>query len=191
MKNWSCLLLLSLLAISCKEKKNEEKKQYVSIRSLIAEQVAHIDSSLYPIIKLDYIDSNHVDTTHIPRENFRAQAKDFLEIPDIADKKNSKNYREETRYDEMLNSVVITYLPEQPEKSPIQRQEILISSDPEGDKVRTIIIDYLLNNRDSSIQKKMLWQIDRSFLVTTIKQKPGQPETVSTTKVIWNEQEDK
>lgn len=191
MKKWSYLLVASLVSIAaCKQKSGEEKKQFVSIRSYINSQVADIDTSLYTIIKLDYVDSSHIDTTYVPRENFRALARDFLELPDIADKDNSKDYREETRFDEMLNRVAITYVPEKPEKSLIQRQDMLITPDASGGKVRTIIIDYLLNNRDSIVQKRMLWQVDRSFLVTTIKQKAGQPESISTTKVIWNEQEE-
>ena len=87
----------------------------------------------------------------------------------------------------MLNSVIITYTPEDPENSVIQRQEMLITPDPAGDRVRNIFVDYLLNNRDSMVQKRMLWLVDRSFQVTTIKQKPGQPETIATTKVVWNE----
>ena len=89
----------------------------------------------------------------------------------------------------MLNSVVITYLPEKPEQSQIQRQEMLITPQAGGDKVRSIFVDFLINNRDSIIQKRMLWQVDRSFQVTTIKQKAGGPETISTMKVVWNEPE--
>ncbi len=183
------LVLTATFLSACNENKKDDKK-FISVPSFISNQIADVDTSLYSIIKLDYIDSTRTDTTHIRREDFRSLAKDFLDIPDISDKKNRSNYKEETRFDENLNSVVISYLPENPEKALVQRQELLVKPDPTGDKVRTIIIDYLLSNRDSSVQKRMLWQIDKSFLVTTIRQKPGQPETVSTTKVIWNDFDD-
>ena len=36
----------------------------------------------------------------------------------------------------------------------------------------------------------MLWQVDKSFQVTTIRQLPGQKETTTTYKVIWSEESD-
>ena len=39
------------------------------------------------------------------------------------------------------------------------------------------------------MQKRLLWKIDESFQVTTIRQLAGQPETTSTVKVVWNEDE--
>jgi hypothetical protein len=189
MKKWLYVCPAFLLLLSCKEKEAEPQKDYISILSYIHNQVADVDTSLYSIIRLDYIDSTRTDTSYIRREDFRSLANDFLALPDIADRKNRKDYREETRFDEMLNSVVITYLPVKPEKALIQRQEMLITPQAGGDKVRSIFIDYLLNNRDSIIQKRMLWQVDRSFQVTTIRQKAGGPETIATMKVVWNEPE--
>jgi hypothetical protein len=189
MKKWLTLWSVLVLIAACRDKQAEPKKDFISILSYINNQVADVDTSLYSIIRLDFIDSTHTDTTYIRREDFRAQAIDFLSLPDISDKNNRQNYKEETRYDDMLNSVVITYLPEKPEQSQIQRQEMLITPQAGGDKVRTIFIDFLINNRDSVIQKRMLWQVDRSFQVTTIKQKAGGPETISTMKVVWNEPE--
>ena len=177
---------LGLLA-GCKEKETKATEDVISFRTYLNSQVANVDTSLYSIMRLDYIDSTRIDTTYIKREDFRKTASEFLELPDISDKKNRGKFRKETRYDEMLNSVIITYTPEDPENSVIQRQEMLITPDPAGDRVRNIFVDYLLNNRDSMVQKRMLWLVDRSFQVTTIKQKPGQPETIATTKVVWNE----
>jgi hypothetical protein len=36
----------------------------------------------------------------------------------------------------------------------------------------------------------MLWQVDKSFQVTTTAQKPGQPETTTIMKISWGENED-
>lgn len=35
----------------------------------------------------------------------------------------------------------------------------------------------------------MFWQMDKSFQITTISQKPGQPEKTKIIKVTWNEQD--
>jgi len=179
-----------IILFSCKTKESGPEKNYVSITSIIRGQVAAVDTSLYSIKRLDLIDSSRTDTSFIPREQFRGLAKDFLDLPDIANKENRDGFREETRFDDMMNTVVITYLPLNPANTVVQREEVLISPNPAGDKIKSIIVDYLLNSKDSIVQKRMLWQVDRSFQVTTIKQMAGQDELIRTMKVVWNEPEE-
>lgn len=185
------ILAFVILSSACKEKEKEDEKKFISVLSLIEKQVAHIDTSLYAITKYVIKDSLHIDTLYIPREEFRSMAKDFLEIPDLSAKKVAKRYKEETRYDELLNRVIISYIPLNPEKEEIQKQEILVTPNiATGDKVNTILISRVINNRDGFLQKEMLWQMDKSFQVVTSTQKPGQPEVITTTKVTWNEEDD-
>ncbi len=94
-------------------------------------------------------------------------------------------------YDQTINRVVITYTPENPDQEEIQKQELLVTPNlATGDKVNNIIINREISNRDSFMQKNMLWQVDRSFQVVTTLQKPGKPETITTMKVTWNEDDD-
>lgn len=187
MKNYvSVFLVLCFFLWSCKEKK--EDKKFISIVSLIKNQVAHIDTSLYPIMKIDIIDSLHSDTTHIRREDFGMIAKDFLEIPDLSIQKVAQKYKEEPpRYDELINRVIICYTPIEPEKEEIKKQEMLVTPSGTGDKVNNIIVIREISNRDSFLQKKMLWQLDKYFQIVTTRQLVGQPEKTSIMKVTWNE----
>ena len=190
MKSYSVLLVGFIIAVSaCRQKKQEEDKKFISVLSLIKKQVAHVDTSLYSIMKVVYIDSLHSDTSYIPREEFEITAKDFLDIPDLSDQKVAKRYREEpARYDELLNRVIITYIPLKPGEEEIKSQELLVTPNQvTGDKVSNIIIIREISNQDSFLQKKMLWQMDKSFQVITTSQKPGKPEITITTKVSWNE----
>jgi len=57
-----------------------------------------------------------------------------------------------------------------------------------SNKVTNIIVDRILKNRDGFLQKKMVWRTDRSFLIVTSTQQPGQPEITSTNRVTWNEE---
>ena len=100
-----------------------------------------------------------------------------------------KRYKEEqARYDELLNRVVITYTPLNPDKEEVKKQELLIiPNEAAGDKVSNVIILREISNKDSLLQKKMLWQMDKSFQVVTTRQKPGQAEEVTILKVSWNE----
>ncbi len=185
--------VLILILFACKQKKNEDKSEtFFPVLSFLQSQVADIDTSLYPIKKIVYIDSLHSDTSWVKREEFRELAKDFLAIPDIAGKKYKKLYSEEKLYDESMNRVILSYKPIKPDNAEIQKQEILITPDVAiGDKVSSIIIDQVVSNKDGSVQKKMLWRVDQSFQVTTISQKPGEPEIISTLIVTWNELDEK
>lgn len=186
LKSFLAILVL-LLAVSCKEKDDREK--FFPVLSFIQGQVADIDTSLYSIRKLVYVDSLRTDTLFIHRENFREEAKDFLSIPDISAAKYRDKYIEDKRFDELMNRVIITYTPLNPEKEEIQRQEVVIKQDPGGDKVTNFIINSVVNTKDSAVLKRLLWKVGESFQVTIIKQLAGQAETTSTRKVIWNEDE--
>ncbi len=192
----TCLPLLFIVVIitttACKQKKKDDVKHFISILSLIKKQVAHVDTSLYSIMKVVYKDSLHSDTTYIPRDQFAGVAKEFLDIPDLSDEKVAARYKEDPAiHDEMLNRVIITYTPVTPEKEEIKKQELLATPIPGEDaRVNNIIIIREISNRDSFLQKKMLWQMDKSFQVVTTSQKPGKPEINITTKVSWNEAPD-
>ncbi|MES1214239.1 MAG: hypothetical protein ABUT20_01885 [Bacteroidota bacterium] len=193
-----CIFLIALIFIflnACKQKKDpeasaEQKEDFFPVLSFLKSQVAEIDTSLFSIKKITVTDSIHSDTVFIPREEFRSLAKDFLDIPDLAEKKYKKRFSEEKLFDESLNRVIITYTPIDPDKEEIQKQEVLITPNPTGDKVNNIIIDRVASNKDGFLQQRMLWQVDRSFQVTTTSQKPAQPETTKTLKVTWNDKEE-
>jgi hypothetical protein len=181
--------LLLLTFISCKQKEKNTKEKFFPVLSFIQSQVADIDTSLYPIRKLVFIDSLRTDTIFIAREDFRKEASDFLTIPDLSSEKYEDRYIEEKQFDETMNRVMLTYTPVKPDKEEIQKQEVLIKPDPAGDKITNIIINRMTHTKDSSVQKRLLWKVDESFQVITIKQLNGQPETTSTIKVVWGENE--
>ena len=80
---------------SCKQKEKQEGEKFFPALSFIKGQIAAMDTSLYSIRKLDFIDSIRTDTTFIHREQFRAIANDFLSLPDIASPKYEDRFKEE------------------------------------------------------------------------------------------------
>lgn len=191
MKKISIFLFFSII-VACKQKAKEktQTEDFFPVLSYIKSQVAHVDTSFYPITKVSWLDSIHTDTTYIKREDFSSLAKDFLEIPDISTTKYKDTYTEEKFYDESLNKVILTYRPKDPGNAVIQRQEVLIDHNPQSDKVNNFIIDLTFVTKDSSVEKKLLWQVDKSFNVYSSVRKPGQTETIRRFKVIWNENDD-
>ena len=185
-------LFLLTLSLACRDKKAQPDMKFISAVSLIQQQVKHVDSSLYSIIRVTLRDSMPPDTAYIPREKFGEEAREFLELPDLSDPSAARRFREETRYDSLIRKVVITYTPADPKKEEFKKIELLVSTElnPDGtNKVSNILAERILSNRDGFLQKKLLWKMDRSFLVITVSQEPGKPEITRTTRVTWNEEE--
>jgi hypothetical protein len=184
----SILVSVGLLLISsCKNKKEKKADEnFFPVIPIIRSQVAEVDTSLYSIRKITIIDSTTSDTIYCRREQFKELAQEFLALPDISSSEYTGRFKEENQYDETLNRAIISYFPLRPQDEVIQKQQVLIRPGP-PDEITSIFIDYLISNRDSSVQKNMLWLVDNSFQVTTIRQLPGQKETTSTYKVIWTE----
>jgi hypothetical protein len=186
------IILILLWIISCKSEKkaNPAAEPFFPVVGFIKSQVAHVDTGMYSIKYVDLSDTTKRDTAYYHRDRFRELSTEFLQVPDISTSEYQDRFVEARNYDETINRVYIVYTPVDPEKEQIQRQEILIHPDPAGDRITSIIIDYHLNTKDSSVQKRMLWQADRSFQVVSTKQLPGKPETTSVYKVIWNEEDE-
>ncbi len=183
---YKCLLIFfSIGFISCKSKKEDgENTSFFPVLSFIKSQVAEVDTSVYPILKIVTVDSLS-DTVYIKREEFRQYANDFLTMPDISAKKSTDDYLETKLYDEDLKMVILNYMPKDVNKE-IRREEVMIEPGQQSDdKVKTIIIDQLITNKDSSIQKNMLWQVDKHFQVIKIISKINQAEKIEKLKVVW------
>jgi hypothetical protein len=182
------LILLSLslfiiLSPACKSKESK-KESFFPVLSFIKSQAAHIDTSLYQIVKLLSVDSTW-DTAYIKREEFRSYAKDFLNLHDLTEKQYADKYEESKFFDASLNRVIITYTPKDKSQE-IQREEVTIAPGQDGDdKVKNIIVNTLASSGDSSVAKKMLWTVDESFQVTTIVQKAGHEDSAYTMKITW------
>jgi hypothetical protein len=188
-KPFSFILISTLFLISCKNKKaagaEETSTDYFPVLSYIKSQVAHVDTSLYRIIKLVQRDSTTRDTIYLKREQFREAAKDFLSIPDISSGDLKDEYTETKIFDQDLERAVLNYMPKEPDKE-ITRQEVIINPGSDGDKVQSIFINRVISTEDSTVQKILFWEIDKKFKVVTLIQKPNTPEKKTTEEVIWN-----
>lgn len=182
--------LCVLCLFACKQKERKEKNpddQFFPVLSYLQSQAADMDTSLYNIRKVIFVDSTRTDTIYLRREEFRAAAADFLSLPDLTASPYQDRYEQTKTFDETMNRVLMICTPLDPQKEEIQRQEVLIKPDAEGGKVTNIIVHTVQQTKDSLVEKRMLWQMNKSFQVTTTRQLVGQPETTSTYKVVWNE----
>jgi hypothetical protein len=185
-KPFYLLLIGALLILSCKNKKTnpQDESSFFPVLSFIKSQVAHVDTSVYRIIKVVKTDSTY-DTTYLKREEFREAAKDFLSIPDISSDELKDDYTETKLFIQDLDQVALSYMPKKPDKE-ITRQEVMIKPDGDGDKVQSIFINRINNSKKGSVHKILFWEVDKQFKIVTLTQLPDQPEKTETVEVIWN-----
>lgn len=187
MKRLFIAALMAAFMTGCNDDTKEENSetQTLSAKSFILSQIAHVDSSLYRIEKIETVNGGTPETTFVRREDFRELAKDFTEMPDITEKKFKKKYEEVNSYDQALERVVFSFTPKD-KGLEIIRQEITVAAGSwQGDKVKNIYVERSIGDKNTPVLKRMLWSVDQSFQVVTMTQKPNEPEHIVVTKVIW------
>jgi hypothetical protein len=180
-----CLFLCLLLA--CKGEKKEphnDDQNFFDVNGFLKSQVAQVDTSLYRIIKME-TDGNRTDTTFIPREEFRKYAVDFTSLPDIASKELKDGYTSSKMVDTLLQRVIYSYTAAEDDLE-IRREDITI--DPRigsTSEIKTIFIHRIADNSDSTVDKKLLWEVNRRFVVITTTSKENEPERIKKLEVRW------
>ena len=185
-----CLIgVICLLCISCKHKKKNvgEDTAYFPVVSFLKGQAKHIDTSLYRIVKIETIDST-TSTSYIRREEFEKYAKDFLDLPDISSDKWKDDYEETKMFDQELNKVILTYMTTEPDNK-VRREDVMLEpTNASGNsEVQNVIINTLHTQDDSTIEKNMVWYVNKRFTIITKVQKRDKPEKIRKLEVIWND----
>jgi len=185
MKNY--LILPALIAIffaACKEKKETKQEPPISALSIIKGQLNSLDTSIYEIVKYETTD-NITDTVYLKREDVRKFAGVFLTLPEIADKEYYTNYTEERLIDAQQQTLNITSTAKN-ENAEIQKQIMVITlADVSSGKVQSIFIDRYIPSKDSTIEQKLFWEVDKYFSIGSIIEKENQPDKTHLTKVTW------
>lgn len=178
-----------LILSGCKNDDDEENKDqtdFFPVLSYLQGQVAHIDSSVYSIVQVKKSGTS-VDTTYLKREDFRKAAADFLTIPDISSKKLRKKYEETRLFDETIEKVILSYSTKD-EDMEVLREDIIITPTLGADhEVESIYIERVQEKRKGLVQKKMFWEVNRRFQITSIIQNENQPEKIETVQVSWSD----
>jgi len=180
-----------ILMESCRSREAQEGGEtgFFPVASYLQSQVRHVDTSIYSIVRISKIQALS-DTTYLKREEFKAAAQEFLSLPDLTQKKLRARYTETKLYDEDLKKVVLSYAPkDKAQAEGIMRQDVLIEPDAgAGDQVQTIYVETIAGNSDSTVQKRMTWNVSGRFQVITIINKKNAPEAIRTTEVTWRGQ---
>jgi len=191
MKNYLIVPALTVILLTaCKEEKESKKEKEpneespISALSIIKGQLNDLDTSLYEARKFETID-NVTDTTYLKREEIRNIAAPFLSLPEIADEKYYEKYTEDKVIDAQQNILNITSTAKS-DTAEVQKQFIIIGLSPTtNSKIQSIYIDRYISKKDSTIEQKLFWEIDKYFSIRTIIEKKNQPEKIHSTKVTW------
>jgi len=186
MNKWIMVLALLTLSAACKHKQKGKKIEgaIVSIVSYLKSQVKAIDSIPHPILRIDQV-NNVSDTTTISKAEFVKQAQAFLSLPDISTEEKKENYEETIDYDELMNKVFMTYTATGSDQE-IQRQTVISEPDQYGEsKIKTVIINRVQENKDSTIEQDMTWHTDRRFQIVTKTKKPSEAEKIKILIIQW------
>jgi hypothetical protein len=185
MKNYLILpALIVTLFVACKEKKETTQEPPISALSIIKGQLNSLDTSLYSIIKYETAD-NVTDTAYLRREEVRKFAAPFLSLPEIAEKEYYKKYTEERLIDAQQETLNITSTAKN-ENAEIQKQIMIVTlADVSSGKVQSIFIDRYIPSKDSTIEQKLFWELDKYFSIGSIIEKENQPDKTHFTKVTW------
>jgi hypothetical protein len=178
-------VLLLLIVPACKNKeKKDEKKNYFTVLPFLQAQLARLDTSKYSFTVIE-TGAHGSDTFTIPASRVREYAKDFLSLPDIASESMKDDFTESVIFDEPSKSILLNYTPNDPEQE-IRRETIVLNADEKGEgEVQTIIIDWFQENKDATIIKNMLWEVDKKFQVITKTSDGVKPEEIRTLSVRW------
>lgn len=185
MKKYIGFIFLPLTFIcACKSKNKPADEFPISAVSIIKGQIRHLDTSLYQFTRYETINSR-TDTGFIRREEATRLAADFLTLPDITQKDYPAEYSEERLIDAGRNALSITATAKK-ENAEIQKQIIIINLDNAASgNVNSIFIDRFIQVKDSSIEQKLFWEVDKFFQVGNIIQVKNQPEISKLIKVAW------
>jgi hypothetical protein len=176
--------LLTICFLSCKSKKLDSTKAYFSVVDYLKAEVKKMDTLPLNYIKITKVDST-ADTSKISKEEFHNYAKQFLDIPDIASTKKMDDYTETNDFDDVLNNVLLMYTAKKQEDE-VRSETIMMQPDEEGNThVKTILVNSIQPDRDSTVEKNMTWHIDKRFQIVTKINKPNTLEKINTVVISW------
>jgi len=178
-------ILALVILVACKGKK--KANDFLPVKSFLLSQVKHVDTSMYYIIKADKMNSDSTwDTSIVRREDFRKLAEDFLNIPDLTEYSIGKKYKEDKLFDKDINRVIVSYTPLKDDQELVKEDVVISPGETGTDQMQRIILEKFIDQKDSIIHQRLLWETNEKFQVVKIIEKNGQTIFTKTTEVTWN-----
>lgn len=177
------LLLLAACSSSNSEDENNDdvNKTFFPIAGNINAELKELDSLPVAVIKYT-TEGDRVDTTIADKSELKAAAAMLLS-PDISSPDLKKFYREDVLMDNTINTVTMSYTTRS-EVPEVRKIEVMIH--PDTEKVKSIYVEKLQKNGDTSVTRKMVWTPGRNLQMITMTSLPGQPDRIKTEKYSFD-----
>ncbi len=180
------VLLLLLSGCKSQKKKSDVPATNFFVSDYLRGQIAMMDTVRHPFLKIETVDG-HTDSSILSTIDVKTYTKDFLNLPDISSEKLKDDYDVSQLYDDLQEAFIFTYTTKQ--NHPVQQENVTVEPQPNAkgqNDIRSVYADLWNSNKDTSIRKNMLWEANKSFQINTIIDVPGQPEKISSVRIIWN-----
>lgn len=182
------LILVTAMLYSCKSKtENKEKPVFIDVSSYLKGQLGYLDTVPFAFQKTTLKDSVYANPVFITKEQVKAIALQFL-TEDLQKKNFQKLYKETLFGDAGMNSITLTYEPEDAKDLAVQRVDVYVN--PETNEISKIYFLRKQDMKDSSLVQQLLWKHNKSFLLITTTYKNNNAANVVTEKVNWNDTEE-
>lgn len=191
MKNFLIIILIGSTTLwSCDNEKpspitpqQKEMGNYFPVVDFLKGQIHYADSLPSAMLKI-VTKNNKSDSVYITRSEFDNLAHDFI-FPELQQNIFEKEFKESSFVDQTTQSATFSYYSKN-NKLQLQRVDVLATPDELHGKVKTVFMQAAMNKNDTFIVKKLYWQANKNFQVTTISVLPNQSKTISQLKVVWD-----
>lgn len=160
---------------------------YLPVADYLRAEISYVDSTPLAIRKYT-TQNNRKDSSFIQQEEFNRLAKEFL-VPELATDSFKNNYSESSFMDKTTGYLTFTYSTRNKEL-PLQRVDVLAAPGSSMNKVKSVYLQKHSAEGDTTVVKKMFWQMGHNFLILTSSQLPGKAPLERQLKVVWATDED-
>jgi hypothetical protein len=189
MQKFSTQLLIFFIFISACNSSGEkkEKPEFIDVASYLKGQLAYLDSIPFSFEKTTLKDSIYTDTVFLSKEQLRTIVMNFL--PKELEKENFQKLYQETLFgDADMNTITLTYQPEEKKDLSVQRVDVYVS--PETQEISKLYIIRSNQTKDAALVQQLLWKHNKSCKLITTIYKADNTEQVISEKINWNDTEE-
>lgn len=148
----------------------------------IQQQIAHIDTTPYPMEKLIYINEKLVDSSYISKQEFANWASGFIDVnPNTTALK--PHFSESSLKDLTLNRIIFSITAKEPNSKLLQAD---VSINPQNEKVKTVVLKKQMTNEDSTVLQHLVWVDGKHFQISETISPVNKETYLKVIKIIWD-----
>lgn len=159
------------------------KKNYLPVIDYLKSEIAAVDSFPLRIMKY-HISNGRTDSGIITTPVFDQLAKEFL-LSELDSSHFENNFEENSFIDRSTNLVSFTYSTKDTGNG-LKRVDVLLSPGTGVDRLNSIYMESISDNKDSLVISKMSWKAGRNFRILHILKPKKGTESTNQTIIVWD-----